>query len=719
MTNQAEHGGTSVDLGIDTPVHVQVNATRAEDDALIKHLLGITMIPTNLEETPVRRQLAHDIADRIFSVITPTRSSISYSDLHGILDKRLQEAVERMDTSSHHPPHIASLSLRGSPDLQRIRAVADAVRQSVPSEMLNDFMERGGVANVTADEFKVLTQGTDNTFGAALAASILSIDDTLKANIKAKKTEPELKKDLQTLKLKTTLAERLSKLETPTLNVAQSWKDAYKVRTASGPALSTIKAGENIKISLGGETFGPINTATREQVNNATSWVMERVKKADEDIAEYRKIASILGGIAELAANIKGSKTSFEIMRYFHWTATPPFYVTKVKEAEFGKDINVGALLDEIRHDEELDLKKAADSEEEIKKIKDQLKEVKTGKSIGPTGNEAQHLVVTEYLKKHQNMNDLDAKAGANYLLGRGMLDVDVSHAAEEVAAEMYGDHVDNWNENANFWENLQNVSTDPERRSQTIVGHVAEACHIHVHRETKGRTRLLPRKSVHVYWSGTSYPNLCTAYFALKKLYEGQGPSGIRLQKTEFVQKQMKEISKILLSKHLPALLKDFGPSLGLTDEKQKEMMKAPNKEELIIQLEALLNGDAPAKYTARVDRAIEEANKRVDWWRRSFFGGENWGILRGSRNKASLKNLAYGNEYASMAGIYYRVPKKVLGKAWEGTKHVGREIAARKKGIGWGALAGTLLLPGLGTLAGAAIGGALSKGGKGSGAH
>ena len=155
--------------------------------------------------------------------------------------------------------------------------------------------------------------------------------------------------------------------------------------------------------------------------------------------------------------------------------------------------------------------------------------------------------------------------------------------------------------------------------------------------------------------WSGGSYKNLMGAYFALRQLNDGTDvPWMMRLSGSNIARKQLREVTRAILKTHAKAMLQEFGSSVGLSDDKQKEILKDPTKPEHQAILVQILEGEVPENQKGQVKKILSTADKKLFRVRRGI-GYAAGSMLYGDKNPVSGKNLLYGNKYVSARGAAY----------------------------------------------------------------
>lgn len=502
-----------------------------------------------------------------------------------------------------------------------------------------------------------LREGSDNHYSAAVAAAILMKykDKAIHEAMGAGSDRVDIENKYNSANFDYRLQEMLEKLEAatssfaPTVNFQHLNNKLTAIATAWGTP-GIWAPGGTINITVAGSppeiyAIPPAGTPSDQAraVQQAREWLRNRQTEYENQIKQYRDIQALIRPIvqelhrrATLVPPV--SMAGIDVYDYYNrvtWTPDPIHYTTGV---------NLKQLSDQVRTN--LRLKPKDKVKEDAEKHRKQLDDLDAGKTVGVSGDKAQHDVIAKYMELYHNCSPEEAKDATNYIRARGLLDTDMREAAEDIVADLYGDRrrEDFMERTSQTWgnrlENLKNLSLQPEERSRRIISNVARACNI----TGIGRNP---------DWRRASYENVCTAYFGMKKLANGEGPAGIRLQRTEVFQQQMREITRVMLQRHTAALTRDFSVALNLSDEKQKELLKEPNKQEHIRLFRQMLEGEAPEKYKAKIDASLEKASRKTEWFRRSVLLGKEYGLVRGDKLKISAKNLLYGNKIASLWGL------------------------------------------------------------------
>ena len=84
--------------------------------------------------------LAQQISRRVITVIDHTRNAVEVSGLRRLLEQNIQASLERIDIRSDNP---ALLRVTDPLKERRVRAIVDAIRESIPADLMNDVVRYG------------------------------------------------------------------------------------------------------------------------------------------------------------------------------------------------------------------------------------------------------------------------------------------------------------------------------------------------------------------------------------------------------------------------------------------------------------------------------------------------------------------------------------------------------------------------------------------------
>lgn len=756
QTPNDNHGPNHVpddqlDVGVDTPTNLRVNAREAEDEVILKKLLGVNANNSALS-------IAAFVSQKIFDVVSGTRHHLDQAHFRDQLNEKIQSALDRahphnkarkMEAMWNRPQHGGESAYN-----EKVKIIVDAIRELLPSEMLQNFVrttdgleidgqpamvdlshafwkdkmsmteeqiaaaveghhpEDVGVSGASipttssmmaltkvASEkiakfvlrhqvLNALSEGSENTMGMAFAAQLVK-DHANLANVIKGKSKKETEDKLAIADRNVILFDILSDLEKGEKDLGEkSIEDLNKIIQDIDDAPKAVDFGKN-DITIDGQTASPDGRNDTENKQSLRKQLRELRKGYADKRNALMKIGAKMADVIDVLATYKTplKGSSFELVQRNFNTVVPA-------------NLNLRSHIKNFKEKYEFEGKTKEELEKQVKDLKAQKEH-----SGDLKGDAAQFAIVKEYLMKYKNMNATDAKKTAGYILARSLLDNDMMHSVEELAQEIAGPAVDPTDQLFTWFGNMQHLSFNAEGRANQIVGHIAEACHIPTRRAFRRTDFRLTNQPTNftVKWESATYADLVSAYYSIKKLKDGEGPKGISLHRpTKFVQESIKEISRVLLAKHAAKLVQDFGPAIAdkVGTEKAAELKAAPLKEEHLKVLAELLEGTPPEKYKHRIDHAIERANGRTDWWRRQVFAP------------------ALGKTYSMAKTLYYTAPKAAAQTVSRHTVSIVKNVAAKKKGIAIAAITGSLIIPGIGTLIGAGLGAAFAdKDGGGGG--
>lgn len=486
-----------------------------------------------------------------------------------------------------------------------------------------------------------LREGSDNQMGATFASSILMKYKDIRSVLESG-DQTKAKESLDTERAKQSLLKSISDAEGFNFNPSRDWAlaEAQVSPTALGSALADCAVGSVTPPNLGGVAYTkPVTTKSEE--SSARSWVQIQYKEAQEAEVECRKMLRHLTNIARDTKKAGGT-TPLKIFDYIN-EATLTFVGTK---SDIKKDFDLASIIKDIHDNGDFDLKTEDEHKKKADEYKAELEKIQKGEM--PKGAEAQHLVIKEYMKRYHGLTDSEASSAANVIRGRSLIDTEMSTAIKEISGEIYGDVDDNA---ADAEVNQIRVFRRGGKRDLLRIAEIAKASRIPVGENN------IPN------WSAGSYKNLMGAYFALRQMNDGTDvPWMMRLNSSHAAKKQMREITAAILKKHAKAMLQEFGASVGLSDDKQKEVLKDPTKPEHQAILIQILEGEVPENQKAQVQKVLNTADKKLFRMRRGV-GYVTGSLIYGDKNPVSAKNLLYGNKYVSALGATKGVKNVAVG--------------------------------------------------------
>lgn len=515
-------------------------------------------------------------------------------------------------------------------------------------------------------QFRRLQEGTDNVHGAALAAAILvqHRDAAIQNALGGGRSEQQINNEIATSQNRQSLTRSIEQLEQhPLRNVTRSWADN---RDALGPqsavATAAIQLGTaGVTITVAGENY-TVTGNTNRDVSQALAWLTAVQGRVRAEIAEfdrcYRQLAEIARVVTALGGNIA------PLTRYLG--AAPGF---APNYAHFTETENFNTALALLKADAQMRL--SEDHQGQLTKLATELKDTRDGKMTGLTGAAGQHAVISKYFEQVHRLPPTDAATASQYVRGRSKLDSELVSISNEISDGLFGDDRSFGERVIDSTKNvLTNFTWGTDGHAANIVRDVARGAGINA-----------PLALGNPRWRSADYRQLITAYFSLKKLYNGEAPKGLALPKSQYVQQQMREISVLLTQKHAIRMLQEFGPVHNISDERMQELLKEPSKAELARVVEDFLTGELPANYKGRLDDAVNYADRHVEWKRRTLkwaaggtlgagksvvvggarkgFAAGKWGVVK---TVGVTKKVAYDAPVAIGKGVWKNKGKIAL---------------------------------------------------------
>ena len=576
--------------------------------------------------------------------------------------------------------------------------LSNAEATAIATQAVNAIRDRGAVnlwelqteLRARYSQFRRLQEGSDNIHGAALAAAILvqHRDAAIQNALGGGRNEQEITDDIVTAQNRQSLLRSIEQLEQhPLRSVTRSWAANINTLLIESPAARVaIQAGVAIGIVVAGENFTVTGNVNRDLAWLATVEGRVRAENAEYDRC-YRQLAEIARVVTALGGNFA------PLSRYLG--AAPGF---APNHANFIETENFNAALAQLKADAHMQL--ADDHQASIAKLTTERKDVLDGKMTGLTGAAGQHSVISKYFEQVHRLAPSEAATAAQYVRGRSKLDSELAGVSNEISDGLFGDDRTRSERGIDYVKNmLTNFTVGTDGHAANIVRDVA-----------RGAGMNAPMYSGNPRWGSADYRQLITAYFSLKRLYNGEAPSGLALPKSQYVQGQMREISLLLTQKHAIRMLQEFGPVHNVTDERMKELLKEPSKAELARVVEEFLTGEPPANYKSRLDDAVNYADRHVEWKRRTLkraakgvavgtAGAALWvgkktvsGVAAGTMGAAALgKKVAIDAPVAVTKGVWRNKEKIALigaasllggpllgAAAWYATKQQSGSLAA-----------------------------------------
>ncbi len=415
---------------------------------------------------------------------------------------------------------------------------------------------------VQAQRHQVLTraQQSQNVQGAALTASILAQDAGLAEKFPTadKKKAEKLKKDIEALNY---LQKVLADFKNLQVNLT----------TVRGSFETVWRREESLR------TTGPSGTTTKD----LAKWEQD-LEKCRKELEEYNRIAIGLQGLFN-ALNSAGLAHG-TILTYVDSSTGP-------KKIAIDVNFNPATIASTIESEIHLD--------DEKKKKEDEIKKSEAGEF---SGDDLQMKIFEEHLKKNNpGLSEADAKRGAKYLFGKSIADHEVQRVVSDTMDEIFG--------------GAREERFGKEKFNVYIVDSIAKEANIPTSNNDlsdvafgKQYKKDLLLGVVPPDWSRASYKQLCTVYFAYKKLWEDPNHR-LSLYHTPYVEKEMKKIGKLLSTRYMQALIDDFGDRVPDDEKKKIKDTKIVTAETAAM----MLSGDVPEKYRSKVDKILSGVEKRM----------------------------------------------------------------------------------------------------------
>lgn len=482
-------------------------------------------------------------------------------------------------------PFLIGFNLAATAEAEMIRAGVPAnARVGARSIRLMDAH-----TDVRAEQAKLqtlmekLANGSENPGGAALALSLAASNRSVMASATQQAEETKLRTELTKDRAKLELVTQLKKLgelkanfripTMPSLGAA-NYELIFNERANLSHDIGIIghptATWRSDYCSSGGIGLPSAFTSQTDK-RDLGARLQQQLKEVTEEGNRYVEVANALNRIA-LSANTAEVYTSSNTL------STRASNTGTVNRTAIGSDFNNVAVAEAIAT--ETKLESVAEIEESIKKNEDLLKKSKAG---GESGDALQQKIFEEHFKR-QGLSVAEAKKSANYLYTRSLLDDELTSQHQALIDDLF--------------ESIDHGSEDRkvERKGRTSLRHVATALGI----QTVNRN---------YDWDRASYRTLVTAYFSLKKIYEGGTADSVNAPGSHAVQGEMKRIAEVLSRRHTTMLLNDMGNDLPDEDRKKLGSRKALSAETL----EQFLTGEAPEKYVPRIDAVLHATEGRI----------------------------------------------------------------------------------------------------------
>jgi|GEM_PF-5071842 len=533
-----------------------------------------------------------------------------------------------IDPSDGDPNDTVKVTLKGTKTLvskKRVTVVSQALQKNMaPSSSLGErkMTALSAHADVRSQHEKFqrlmdqLVTNSENQGGAALALSFAASNaDTMKAAT-ASTDEEKAKKSLNDARSKVEMHEYLTAMQS-----LQFSPTMQKFQVLSAPLTLEGLENEMLRLSADGNaiagkataaswtsdyllanqaqwqvTGGPADLAEKYNPTNrrddnelsrkeTASKIGQRMTEISEELKRYEQITSVVSKIAKAAIAANMLETSAGLSKYVDKDGKP-------KKVEFTPTTDVPKLFQEISKD--LGLGSKQDLEAAVKLAEEALKKTKEG---GEKGDALQQKIFEAHFK-NQGLSTAEAQRSANYLYTRSLLDDEHSSQQEALMDDMFssighvGESKDVRNRGSRslqFIYSTLGISSDDRETNEVVPMFIYRGMLV---------TRTKTTYKRHYHWDNAPYRTLVTAYFSMKKVYEGTAPDAIAAPGSQAVQKEMHTIAKVLARRHAHMIVNDLGNDLP--DEDRKNL--GSRKSLAVETLEQYLTGEAPEKYNARI---------------------------------------------------------------------------------------------------------------------
>lgn len=402
-------------------------------------------------------------------------------------------------------------------------------------------------------------QTSENAMGAMATASILSQDPSLAERFPTlDKTKTDmLKNDIEKIKYAQKMIDELKSVQANLTSIGKSF-------AASIADLSGLN------------TTGPASSSSQDR----DKW-KNQVDQLNKDIAEYNKVARSLQNVfnALNAAGLDGTKMG----TYMTTAIVGGASVTTVNPASIDYTFNPGSVAGDIERN--------VDIAGELKKKEEDLKKTEGGEF---SADALQQKVFAEYLKaQNPGLSEDDAERGAKYVFARTLADGVMRQDIASVTEDLFGEAKD--------------VSVEQEEHDIDVINGVAKAVGITAHERNNWFMYFNPQSPE---WSRASYKQLCTAYFALKQVYDDPSHR-LHLGRWKFVKEQMQTIAKLLSTRYVQALVDDYSGNIDPEERKKLKQGKAATA----ATVEQILSGAPPEKYKGKIEKVLKDVEGKMFW--------------------------------------------------------------------------------------------------------
>ena len=456
--------------------------------------------------------------------------------------------------------------------------------------------------------------------------------------------------------------ERLQSVDMPNLTTAMpNWAAIQTGITQVDTDISTLAAtpgGPMPSIGVPGFTLDPDPATRTTQIAGFNSQLRDKkneLREMDTKLKQYSNVlASAIADIRSVETR-KASGSGLEVLIMFP-TGTAPV------RGEFNATRTPAAIATALQT--VLTLRSSASEyDADIESRRVSIAEGGTAEQL--TGREA---VLKVYETNNRQVSRLDARRSgeaASTRYARNEMNREEHTAREEAVTDLIGQpqRWGEWSTNA-----LHSLG---HGRPEDVVCKIAEANGIGA--STNG-TRILgigprkklmpwnPNSSVSPKWEALPYPNLITAFAALRKVRDDTS-SPIHLRNTTYYQNQMRIITNLLATRYAEQVERDFARETESEEQRtERKGQGERNRKQRLIRL--LMHGQLPSTYNERADSAIAEAAGRIRVVQRAIGRTAAW---TGGAIKNRAKNIFLGEGSAFNPITYPARTVKGVGKgAW-----------------------------------------------------
>ncbi len=535
----------------------------------------------------------------------------------------LPHGITAPTTTSPYPPNTDDFANRAALQLNAvIRGVArntalvsgDIIGQNTTSLLgLHKEVRREHEESMAFVE--KLKEGSVNTTGANIAAHLALQNPSIMARVQGGGDAKKLKEEVVGLKAKKNLALLLSKLRELTfspsmkegLDVLQKERDAlrtdlqsigFTTRATSWSSNFAIQGSvlPNSPVDLTGPNTPGVNKDSERR--DAQNKITGQLKLVSDEIAKYDKTSDIL---IRIFIESQKAKLEEKMSAYIDGNKVDPSKLTSEETP--------------IQIAEKLEKEFALESDDQLtEKIKKKEAELQVIEKGGDSGDALQLRIATEHFKL-QGLSQKESEKCAKQLLAQGYISAELDRTLGTLSGNIFSDDLEDSTpqgglEAVEEWF-IDKANILQREREHNAVNRVASMLKV-----PTGFTRLQqgnvlddPIDDRRIQWQRASYPNLVTAYFTFKELYEGTGPEYTKnLKDSKRIRDEMKIIAKVLTQKHAEKMSKEL--SYNLIDEERKEL--GNTHEKIVRATEDFLLGSAPEKYQPRINRILDHLDMK-----------------------------------------------------------------------------------------------------------